>query len=687
MDSIQMGRMTLEVRPRLLHVDDDPAFRDLFAILFSRWFDITAAAEPGAALEALKHAVFDGVVLDYDLPGMTGLELFEQVREGFPALPVFFYTGQGSEDVAREAFQLGASDYFVKSLGTVGHTDSVANSIQKGLEARRLEERLRQHREDVEALVEERSRELVAANEALAREIEERKRVEAELRRQTALADSFFLRNPYSVQFYNPQGRVVRYNEASRALFQQEIPMDIDMLDIAISMYPELGPMFDRVRQGETVHMPAILANPTHFDPKCENRTVYAGAVVFPLMNEHGECEYIVMMHEDVTDRVLTEQALERALRELRRERGDDDAAVAIVDEIVRRRKAEEQLLHSRGSYKILFEASNDAIFIRRARDGRLVECNGRALEMFGLRREEAEEFQLAEGTRPEPGGKTVSTQRVATRQGRSFWAEVTVKRVEMGGEDCLLTLVRDIDRRKRMELELQAKNRELQDAFYVVSHDLKNPLYGAQVQVRQIRQERAELEGVCLELEQQLAGMRAFIDDLMRLSVAGKVIDEGRRQAIDTAVFLRAILGTVDSSGAARLRIDGDLPALDGDPVKLEEVFRNLFENVLKHAGERPRIMVSFRDGELCVSDDGVGIAAEHLDRLFDAGFTRGRSGTGFGLAIVRKIVEAHGGSVRAESDGPGQGLRLLLRLPTAVHAGSGDGKLSSPARVTPAR
>lgn len=70
----------------------------------------------------------------------------------------------------------------------------------------------------------------------------------------------------------------------------------------------------------------------------------------------------------------------------------------------------------------------------------------------------------------------------------------------------------------------------------------------------------------------------------------------------------------------------------------------------------------------EYCVADDGHGIEARDLGRLFEAGFTRRAEGTGFGLAIVKKIVEAHGGAVRAESEGPGAGSRFHLRLPTLV-------------------
>lgn len=669
------GECMSNQRPRLLHVDDDSSFRELFPILYARWFDVASVADPTAALALLAQGGFDALVTDFDMPVMDGLDLLRQVRDAHPGLPVFLYTGQGSEDVARQAFQEGACDYFVKSLAVVGHTDSVAHAILKGLEARRLQERLRLHRENIEALVEERARELVALNEALQHEVQERRKVEAELRRQSALAERFFEGNPYSVHMLRRDGRSYRTNAAHYRMWGATPPTDIDCVAIMVSMYPEFGPMLERVYAGETVHFPPVLCNPAFFDDGCAARTVYSATVAFPVMDEQGECEYVVLMHEDVTGRVLAEQALERACRELRRQRGDTDPSVAIVEEVERRRQAEEQLLHSRGSYRIIFESSNDGIFLHRAGDGRLVECNGKALEMFEMTAEEVDSFlPLGELPRLAPGGSTVVERQVRTATGRAFWSEITVKRVEMGGEDCLLTLVRDIDRGKTAELELQRKNRELQDAFYMVTHDLKNPLCALEMHVELLRHHPERVGPVCGILGQELTGVRSFIDDLLRLTLAGKVIDDDRRQALDTATFLRAVLGhTNHRKVPVTFNVRGELPPLHGDPVKLEEVFRNLFVNALENrrtAEGGVRITVSWEGRELCVEDDGRGILPVHLPHLFDAGFTRSGSGTGFGLAIARRLVEAHGGSIRAESEGSGRGARFFLELPVAPAA-----------------
>ena len=102
-----------------------------------------------------------------------------------------------------------------------------------------------------------------------------------------------------------------------------------------------------------------------------------------------------------------------------------------------------------------------------------------------------------------------------------------------------------------------------------------------------------------------------------------------------------------------------------------------NLLENALRHTPPGRRVVLSAhrRGGvlELAVADEGEGIAAEHLERVFerfyraDPGRSRERGGSGIGLTIARAIVDAHGGRIRAESDGAGQGARFVVELPAA--------------------
>src|SRR5262249_38142285 len=122
-----------------------------------------------------------------------------------------------------------------------------------------------------------------------------------------------------------------------------------------------------------------------------------------------------------------------------------------------------------------------------------------------------------------------------------------------------------------------------------------------------------------------------------------------------------------------------GDVPPVIGDPHRLQQVFWNLLSNALKFTGEGGAISITLRssppDVDFEITDNGVGIRQEVLPFVFDrfrqadSSMTRPHGGLGIGLAIVRHIVELHGGSVRATSAGEGHGATFVLRLPKAVH------------------
>jgi two-component system, OmpR family, sensor histidine kinase BaeS len=208
------------------------------------------------------------------------------------------------------------------------------------------------------------------------------------------------------------------------------------------------------------------------------------------------------------------------------------------------------------------------------------------------------------------------------------------------------------------------------------VTHELRTPLQviGGSVE--------AMLDGVhprddahLAPLLAQTAVMNRLLDDLRTLSLA----EAGALPLHREDVECRALLADVAAGHAAAAREAGvELGAqpgpaiwIDADPVRIHEVVANLVVNAIRHTktGGSIRLDAS-TDGpwvELTVADTGDGIAAADLDRVFDRFQRRADSGgSGLGLAIVRDLVAAHGGTVRAESDGiPGRGTTVRIRLP----------------------
>ncbi len=242
-----------------------------------------------------------------------------------------------------------------------------------------------------------------------------------------------------------------------------------------------------------------------------------------------------------------------------------------------------------------------------------------------------------------------------------------------------------DISQRKRVEQELADANRAKDQFLATLSHELRTPLTPVVLAIDSLRGDPSVPEAIRddLEMIQRNVGLESrLIDDLLDHTR----ITRGRLELHKEVVDAHATIERAMSSGCAaeiqakRLALDVDLSATEqrvrADPVRLEQVFVNLLRNAVKFTGEGGSIRWRTSNDLLGhitidVSDDGIGIASHLLPRIFDA-FERGQpaatrhwGGLGVGLAVCRTIVELHGGSIRAHSDGPGRGATFTVQLP----------------------
>jgi PAS domain S-box-containing protein len=250
-----------------------------------------------------------------------------------------------------------------------------------------------------------------------------------------------------------------------------------------------------------------------------------------------------------------------------------------------------------------------------------------------------------------------------------------------------LLHVIRDVTERERADAALREADRRKDEFLATLAHELRNPLapIRSSLQVMRLSADPDAHRQARSMIERQVSQMVHLVDDLLDVGriTQGKV--ELRRQRIDLTRAIHAAIETstpvIDASGHAldlRLPRDGAV-MVDGDMTRLTQVVANLLNNAAKYTGAGGRITLSLSRetgdvGEtavIAVQDSGIGIPAAMLPRVFemftqvDRAQERSQGGLGIGLALVQRLVEMHGGTVDAASEGKGRGSTFTIRLP----------------------
>jgi two-component system, chemotaxis family, sensor kinase Cph1 len=368
------------------------------------------------------------------------------------------------------------------------------------------------------------------------------------------------------------------------------------------------------------------------------------------------------------------------------------------------RDQAQEALRASEEQYRSLFDHSRDGVFIT-SREGVLVEANESLVSMFGYTSEEMSGMDIRQ-LYPDPSQRdkfreaiehTGSVKGYESRYHRkdgSLIHCVVTANVRLGNDGAVVGyqgIVRDVTDKRRAEealknqsRELEAKNAELERFAYSISHDLKSPLITIRTFLGFI--EEAVAKGKTQDVKPDLDRIDAaadkmgqLLEEILELSRVGRIFNPPSEVHPEDLVneALELLFGTIVQY-KLDVQIAPDLPVLYVDRHRLLEVFQNLIENSVKYMGDQahPRIEVGSRkDGEetvLFVRDNGIGIDPAYHERIFEL-FSKldpRTDGTGIGLALVKRIIEVHGGRIWVESDGAGHGSTFCFTLPCAIHS-----------------
>ncbi|KQQ97517.1 hypothetical protein ASF77_06175 [Massilia sp. Leaf139] len=266
-----------------------------------------------------------------------------------------------------------------------------------------------------------------------------------------------------------------------------------------------------------------------------------------------------------------------------------------------------------------------------------------------------------------------------------------------------------DIHDQKLAENELRQANQRKDEFLAMLAHELRNPLapISTAAQVMRLRHHDADYVKRASDIiGRQVRHMTDLVDDLLDVSRVTRGLVQMAREPVDLKLVVNSALEQARPLIEARhhaldVHVDGEPAWVSGDRTRLTQAVSNLLNNAAKYTQQHGRIEVTLQlaDGQasLAVRDNGSGIAPSLLPHVFDL-FTQGertpdraQGGLGLGLALVKSIAAHHGGSVRADSGGAGQGssftIALPLIAPPALEAAAGAGAGAQPQPVAPRR
>jgi len=242
--------------------------------------------------------------------------------------------------------------------------------------------------------------------------------------------------------------------------------------------------------------------------------------------------------------------------------------------------------------------------------------------------------------------------------EGARFWQTKLAPGVTDGEITRLVGITRNVTDRVERERQLRQQNERLDEFASVISHDLRNPLNVAQGRATLLA-ENADNEHLD-SLLQALDRMEAIVEDTLTLARQGDTITE--TESVSLTDLVGECWATVETEDATIEIVDE--VTFQGDHDRLRHVFENLFRNAVEHGGSDVTVRVGLHGEQgLYVEDDGSGIPADKREAVFEPGHSSARGGTGFGLTIIKRIVEAHGWELSL-TDGTDGGARFEIEM-----------------------
>ncbi|WP_439627022.1 hybrid sensor histidine kinase/response regulator [Gemmata sp.] len=669
----------------ILIVDDEAKnLIVLETVLSDPGYRLVRAGSADQALLALVAEEFALLILDIRMPGMSGFELAQMIkdRKKTARVPIIFLTAYHNEDQhVLEGYEAGAVDYLHKPVNAAVLRSKVA----------------------VFAELHRKNREAVAANRALLAEVAERRRAEERLRELNETLE----------QRVEERTRALRESEHFLQRVTEVTPGVIHIFDVEErrsvfvnrSVAAVLGYSAAEVQAAGSGALPALM----HPDdvPRFEEHlrvvgTLADGAVVdfeHRLRDRAGEWHWF---HS--RDAVFARNAA-----------GGVRQIIGTSIEITQRKRAEEgvadlnrRLEHRVRELQTILEVSPVGIAVAGDPECRTVWANPALRALLRMPEGSDPSAGLGAGERPPfrvlrqgaevppqdlPMRRSVASGRpVIDEELHVVFADGTTRVLSessvplfdaAGTVRGCIGFHTDLTERKRVEAVLQDADRRKDEFLATLAHELRNPLAPMRNAAHVLHVKGPPTQEVRWArdvIDRQIRQMARLIDDLMDVCRINQGKLELKRERVE---FAKVVQGAVEASRPLIDQMGHELAAtlptepvvLEADLTRLAQVFLNLLNNAAKYTERGGRIdLRAERQGSdmvVSVRDTGIGIPADKLPTIFEmfsqveGALSRSQGGLGIGLCLVRRLVELHGGSVEARSEGVGKGSVFTVRLP----------------------
>jgi PAS domain S-box-containing protein len=676
-------------KPKILIADDhEPSRLAIKAVLDPLSAITVEASSGGEALDRLLAHSIDVAILDVRMPDMDGFELAETMRRSSRtrAIPIIFVTGAQEPGREFKGYEVGAVDYLIKPVDPLVLRSKVGVFLELSASRRELADRVQALETSLRA---ER-----AAREAARQAEEARRRSEEVARERLSELEALYETAPIGLCVFDENLRWVRVNQRIAEMNGRAIEEHIGktpsqlIADVGAQAEEALRTI---LRTGDRLDFE--MTGTTAAQPNVER--AWSEHWV-PIKDSIGRVIGISVATEEITERKRTEAALQRALEAVKVEQSRLEAVLEALPVGIVIADNTGRVTHTNAALTKIWGVppAMDSVSAYAAWRGRWV-SNGERLT--------AEDWALARVLRTRealPGAQLIEIERFGDGRTRTI-SDIAAPIRDVHGQliGGVAAVVDVSEQRQSEELlrtamaEARRANEQLLDAdrrknefLAILSHELRNPLAPIRNSVYIL--ERAipggeQANRARLVIDRQAQHMARLVDDLLDITRISRGKITLQRERVELAALVRRTAEDhreVYRRNGIQFDVRGpDQPIwVDGDPTRLAQIVGNLLSNAAKFTPRGGMTVLSVETSSasalIRVRDDGLGMSAATIRHIFEPfvqaaqTIERTRGGLGLGLALVKGLVEMHGGSVTASSDGEGKGSEFVISLPAQL-------------------